>query len=314
MDYKRIEIYVWWTCNQKCTYCIEFEHMEETWGKKLTKYDIIKLLIKYKKQWYNHVTYLWGEPFIQPVFKDALNLWKKLWYTILVTTNATTLHIEREAKKYLPYIDELILSVEALDKELQQKISRSKTYVIWEEVFANIEKYWSWRYLKANIVITKDNLSELINIVKYLKQKGVTNIAIVYPDIVIKYYTTKHIKQKIAPRYNECIQEIIKVYNYCIDNNIDIKVTDIPFCIFPIDRIDEYIKITDEYDYWTRLKITNKWEELDRKNLEKWDEIPRDRCQEKECSECIYIWKCWGPSVHYKKLFWLNEIKPIKNG
>jgi hypothetical protein len=62
------------------------------------------------------------------------------------------------------------------------------------------------------------------------------------------------------------------------------------------------------------LKITNKWEELDRKNLEKWDEIPRDRCREKQCSGCIYIWKCWGPSVHYNKLFWLNEIKPIKNG
>jgi hypothetical protein len=35
------------------------------------------------------------------------------------------------------------LSFEAIDKELQQKISRSKIYVRWDEVFENIKKYWN---------------------------------------------------------------------------------------------------------------------------------------------------------------------------
>jgi wyosine [tRNA(Phe)-imidazoG37] synthetase (radical SAM superfamily) len=43
----------------------------------------------------------------------------------------------------LPYIDELILSVEAIDKELQQEISRTKVYVKWDKVFENIKKYWN---------------------------------------------------------------------------------------------------------------------------------------------------------------------------
>lgn len=34
MEYKRLEIYVWWTCNQKCTYCMEFPNMEKAWTKK----------------------------------------------------------------------------------------------------------------------------------------------------------------------------------------------------------------------------------------------------------------------------------------
>jgi wyosine [tRNA(Phe)-imidazoG37] synthetase (radical SAM superfamily) len=63
-------------------------------------------------------------------------------FTTLVTTNATTLHLEKEAEKYLPLIDELILSVEAIDKDLQQKISRTNVYVRWNEVFDNINKYW----------------------------------------------------------------------------------------------------------------------------------------------------------------------------
>ena len=177
MWYKRLEMYVWWTCNQKCTYCMEFSNMEKTWTKKVTEYEVLKKLLKYKKLWYNHVTYLWWEPFIQWVFLYALKVWKKLWYTILVTTNCTTLHIDKQAKKYLPYIDELIISVEAIDKWLQQKISRSKVLVYWDNVFKNINKYWKWSYFKANIVITKDNLLDIFNIVKYnFKYCGISEI------------------------------------------------------------------------------------------------------------------------------------------
>ncbi len=50
MIYKRLELYVGWTCNQKCTYCMEFPNMEKRWTKKVTKFDILKRLIKYKKQ------------------------------------------------------------------------------------------------------------------------------------------------------------------------------------------------------------------------------------------------------------------------
>jgi len=314
MKYKRVEMFVWWTCNQKCTYCMEFPNMEKNWDKKVTKYDILLQLLKYKKKWYNHVTYLWWEPFIQPVFWDALKLWKKLWYKILVTTNATTLHIEREAEKYLPYIDELILSVEAIDKDSQQAISRTKVHVRWDEVFENIKKYWKGSYFKANIVITKDNLEILYDLVKYLYDKWLKDIAIVYPDIYYWYYSKEHIKQRIAPIYSDCISHILKIYDYCKENDINLKVTDIPFCVFPKDKIEDFIKITDDFDYWTRIKIMNKDKILDRKNLELYEDIPRDRFRIEKCDSCKYKWTCWWPSIHYKAIFWnYDEINPIKN-
>jgi hypothetical protein len=37
---------------------MEFPNMERQWDKKVTKYEILKNLLKYKKQGYNHVTYL----------------------------------------------------------------------------------------------------------------------------------------------------------------------------------------------------------------------------------------------------------------
>lgn len=306
MEYKRLELYVWWTCNQKCTYCMEFPYMERQWTKKVSKYEILKYLIKYKKLWYNHVTYLWWEPFIQPVFLDALIIWKKLGYTILVTTNATTLHIDSQASKFLPYIDELILSVEAIDKDLQQKISRTNVYVRWDEVFENINRYWKWTYLKINIVITKDNLLSLFEIVKYLNTKKIKNIAITYPDIDIEYYWKTHVLDRVAPRYNECIVELIHIIEFCKKNQINIKLPDFPFCVFPKDNIINYIKLTDDYDYQTRLKIKHNWDELDRKDL-----IPRDRIYIDKCLNCLYLNKCWWLSDTYELIYWLDEINPI---
>ena len=316
MDYKRIEIYVWWTCNQKCTYCMEFSNMEKQWNNKVSKYDILKYLIKYKKQGYNHVTYLWWEPFIQPVFWEALKLWKKMWYTILVTTNCTTLHIDKEAKKYLPYIDELILSVEAIDKNLQQKISRSYVFVHWDKVFENINKYWNWRYLKANIVITKDNLKYIFNIVKYIEWKWIRNIAITYPDLDREYYWFQHLKENVAPTYKDCMKEIVIIEDFCFKNKIKLKIVDFPFCVFPKNKLKRYIKETDDFDYWNRLKVAdifyeNGWEiywEIDRSKI-----LPRDRKHIDKCKDCRYKDICWGPAVSYEFLYWYEEINPINN-
>lgn len=311
MNFKRLEIYVWWTCNQKCTYCIEFPNMEKAWTKRVDKYDILKKLLKYKKLWYNHVTYLWWEPFIQPVFHDALILWKKLAYTILVTTNATTLHIDSQAKKFLPYIDELFLSVEAIRIEDQQLISRTKNYVHWDLVFENIKKYWKWTLLKANIVITQDNKNKLLDLVKFVNEKWIKNIAVTYPDIMNDYYSKEHILDKIAPRYFELINTIEKIYEYSKINNINLKIVDIPYCIFSKNNLSEYIKLTDDHDYWSRVKITYNENVLNRWKYEKKEDLPRERFWVNKCKECIFIWNCWGPSINYDWLYWLDEINPI---
>lgn len=313
MEYKRLEIYVWWTCNQKCTYCMEFQNMQKAWKQKVTKYEILKKLIKYKKLWYNHVTYLWGEPFIQWVFRDALLLAKKLNYTTLVTTNATTLHIDNQAQKFLPYIDELFLSVEAISIEDQQKISRTKNFVTWDKVFENINKYWKWKTLKANIVITQDNIEILEEIVEFLHKNKLKEIAITYPDIAFNYYWKEHILQKVAPTYKKCVNKIIPIVKFCSQNNINLKLPDFPFCVFPEENRENYIKLTDDYDYSTRLKVTYDNLELKREDLKSENDLPRQRKNIKKCKTCKYNKQCWWVSRFYDKLYSLDEIIPIKN-
>jgi hypothetical protein len=43
-----------------------------------------------------------------------------------------------------------------------------------------------------------------------------------------------------------------------------LKLPDFPFCVFPNDKIEEYIKLTDDYDYQTRVNMYQNKVKIDR--------------------------------------------------
>jgi hypothetical protein len=49
----------------------------------------------------------------------------------------------------------------------------------------------------------------------------------------------------------------LEILKFSEENKINLKLPDFPFCFFPIENIEKFIKLTDDYDYETRLKITH---------------------------------------------------------
>jgi len=314
MENKRIELYVWWTCNHRCIYCMEYPNMIKRWNEKISSTDILKLLVKYRKLWYNHVTFLWWEPFIQDVFLDALKIAKKLWYTILVTTNATTLHIQKEAAKYLPYIDELILSVEAIDTSLQESICQTKSVTYWTPVFENIRNYATLKLFKANIVVNQLNKDHIYEIVDFLEKHWIKEVVLTYPDIDILFYEKEYILEKIAPKYSE-VYDIIDRILIDFSPRLTIKIADIPFCIL---KNAKYLPLTDDYNYENRIKLAaynkkNSDYSRNNKTLNRKKISPRKRKRIEKCKTCSYNKICWWVSDSYDALYWLDEIQPISN-
>lgn len=307
MNYKRLEIYLWWKCNYKCIFCIERRFIDQFYNEKIEEYEILKKLIKYKKLWYNHVTFLGWEPFIQENFLFSLKTAKKLWYKVLVTTNWILLPFEDKAKLYLPFIDELIISIPIIDKNLQPIINWVKNIIDFEKVFLNIEKYWSWNLLKINTVLNKYNYKSeiLFWILDFLeKYKNiVSEISFTYPDIDYWYYDEKYCIENLAINYNLIKEEFIKLeklYKW----KLLYKIIDIPFCFLESEK---YIKLSDDYNYQERLKIKQDWS-----SYKNWElEIPRRRAHIIKCKWCKYNKICWWPSNDYIKLYSDSEINPI---
>ncbi len=304
MEYKRLEIYTWWKCNHKCVFCIEYPVMEKNWNVNVPKNEIIKKLIRHRLKWYNHVTFLWWEPFLHQVFGFSIRFAKKIWYTVMVATNGSIIQFERKSKEHLWYIDQLILSIPIINEHKQLEINRTKWIIKFDNVFKNIRKYWSWNYLKINTVVNKLNLEHIEMIIEYIWNKWVKEMSITYPDIVMKkYYSKEFILKNIAPSYKEVSWYINKWFKIALRYSINLIITDVPFCCLP-DL--ENIEFTDDYLYQNRLKINHEWIEQDRETV-----LPRKRKQIDECNDCMYKKICWWPSIYYKDLYWYNEIKAI---
>lgn len=303
MKTKRLEIYLWWTCNKKCIFCSEYSVMLDNRERKISNEEVLKKLIFYRKKWYNHVTFLWGEPFIQKNFYFSIKTAKKLWYIVLVTTNGATLHVEKQAEKFLPYIDELFISVNALSKEKYRKIHGVPYYTDYSKVFRNIHKYWRGSFLKINTVINPFNVWDLRDIIEFGWKSWVHEVSLTYPDVYKKFYSPSHKKENIFVRYEYLRSLIWELFQAAEKSWISLKLVDIPFCIFPKE---EFLKNTDDYSYENRLKLDEHEKELDRNIVS-----PRNRLHTINCRWCKYVNTCWWASVEYVKIFWCWEVTPI---
>lgn len=324
MWYKRLELYLWWTCNNKCIFCVEMPTMVKMWDKKVTNSEILKKLLIYKSKWYNHVTYLWWEPFIQENFEFALKIWKKLWYTILVTTNASIIQFDNMASKFLPYIDQLVISIPIIDKKIQPVINDTKVIIDFDDVFTNINKYWKWNFLKINTVLNPLNINHLENIVDFLYKYWVKELSFTYPDIYSSYYSKEDISNNIALPYELVVEKIVEVLEKSLNYWIRFKITDVPFCFFPDES---WIKYTDDFDYEERTKIMYDEKEyirsssIDRKkdinNLinktEKAEQLnSRMRKYVNDCNNCKYLWLCWWIAECYEDIYGWVKLNSYK--
>lgn len=315
-------MYLWWTCNHKCIFCVEFPTMDKMWRRVITNQEVLKRLIQYRKRGYNHVTYLGGEPFIQKNFEFALKAGKKLGFHILVTTNGSMIQFEHLARKYLPFIDELIISIPAIDKELQPIINDTKWIIDFEKVFWNIKKYWRWNLLKTNTVLNPLNLSKVEGIINFLVTHKVHEFSLTYPDIQFDYYGEDHVRENIALKYSDVVRAIKKPFEYAMSQWVYPKIVDVPLCVLPDESWEKY---TDDYSYQARTKLmfdereltrVNTWSgkkekkiEIDQDPSDREKECPRMRKYEEVCRGCRKLWLCWGVSDHYKDLYGLDEIK-----
>lgn len=308
LENKRIELYLWWKCNYKCIFCVEKEKIDKYFFKEIPEIEIFKILLKYKNKWYNHVTFLWWEPFIQSNFLFSLKIAKKLWYKILVTTNWVLLPYENKSKIYLKYIDELIISIPIIDKKFQPIINWVTNILDFDKIFNNIKKYWNITFLKINTVINRYNYNKLNSISSFLiKYKNLINeVSFTYPELNRTAYCEKYLLSKVSWKYLDFSFYIEKEIDFLEKNWIIWKIVDFPFCILSNDK---YIKLTDDINYQNRNKINNSWIEKNQ-----WEHLfwkPRLRINIYKCYWCKYNGVCWWPSYDYLYFFWDSEIKKI---
>jgi hypothetical protein len=53
------------------------------------------------------------------------------------------------------------------------------------------------------------------------------------------------------------MEQIVPIVEFCEVQNIRLKLPDFPFCVFPAVGREQYIPLTDDFDYANRLKAAD---------------------------------------------------------
>jgi len=272
MSAKKLEIFTTFKCNNDCVFCVQKENREKYKDLRIfkDKDDIREKLDFYNKKGYRYINFLGGEPFKEENFIDVLRVAKEKGFLTALATNGFYLGDAEYAKKALPLIDELIVSVYGHNQELISQQSRNKLlYLEFIKALNNINKYFKGQLLKVNCVINKLNYKYLLEIARFVKENGFKEINFTSMEIqdhnkdyAVDMTLIKPILQKVADYGNE--------------NSIVVRFSELPYCVLGDDyhlaeemyETERDIFNNDELEVHGRIKVSiNKCKTCSKNNI-----------------------------------------------
>ncbi len=152
-------------CNFKCIYCNDGKYVNND----LITFDEIKKLIKSASQLgINKIHYTGGEPSLRNELEDIVLYAKECGFIQQVMTTNGSISISRLETLKQNGLTRINISIDSLDPEKHQEITRSKQY---DKVICTINKSIElFNTVKLNIVMLKENVDEYVNFMNFAEQ------------------------------------------------------------------------------------------------------------------------------------------------
>ncbi len=301
-----LELAITWNCNNRCIFCSLYKLQKKVIDKKS-----IYHVLDEKKNLFNHVILLGGEPTISKDLLNIVKFAKKKGYIVSIITNGRMLSNLKFCKKLLEKgIDNYIISIHASNKEMHDLLTRSpNSFDQTIKGMANLKKFGK-RFI-TNTVINKLNYKNLPEIISLLKDYSPKKIKLSFPDPrglprnypYKKFYTTKKFYQ-IIPTYKEIMPYIVKTIDKGKEMNQEIKTVNIPFCI--MGKYKE--KMEENFYTENRLIVTHVL-----KDIEVLPGKIKDKSKIRGCELCKYNHICEGIWNDYLKKYGEKEFIPIQD-
>jgi len=301
---KRVELYLGWSCVNDCIFCLEQENRKKFKQKIIGLEKIKNVLINERKDGANCVTFLGGEPTIQPHFFEAICLAKSLDYRVGITTNGFGFNSKSFCKKVIPFLDDIIISVHGHRFNIHDQITQRKgSFNQLKQSLTNLCESSFDGFLKTNTVINSFNYKHLLPLIKFIESFDIKSISLA----ALEPPTSKELKllNKIKiyiPKLQDLESYLFKALDYCDKHNLEVNVADIPFCC-----LGSHLLKSDYLYYDSRVKISK-----DGIKHEMKSRPLRSRKKLSQCQDCKFNKLCGGFFEGYFHVFGNKEIKPIK--
>jgi MoaA/NifB/PqqE/SkfB family radical SAM enzyme len=315
---ERSRLFTGYACNIKCKFCFykNMKHVD-------IKPQIYEQLEVGKKFGIKDWDISGGEPSILPYWFEILESMKKMEFRNIacITNGYKFANSEFLLKSKIAGLNELLFSLHGSTKEIHDGmtgVNGSFDHII--HALKNA-RYYGMK-IRINVVVTKDNYKDLLNIAKLVMP--FTPIAFNFLPFRIENSADK----KNAIKYSDITPYVKETIDY-LDDCCKIAVRYVPFCLFK--GYEKYVagylqREFDEYEWneytirlFESLRRGNKLHEVNYE-ADKWDleinalhwSIKHVANHSVMCLKCKYLYVCDGIWESYAKVWGINEFKPIE--
>jgi MoaA/NifB/PqqE/SkfB family radical SAM enzyme len=300
-----------YSCNNDCIHCVIAGKREALKEKNLpldrTTSEVKKHLQDAKMLGAKVVVFTGGEVTIRPDFFQLLKFAKNLGLGISLQTNGRMFSDKKFTKKTLQIAPDMHfeIALHATKANIHDKITRVKGS--FEQTLNGMKNLLSEgaKSLSIKVVISRLNMNDLPNIIKFAKKLSISSVDIAFPHGMgnaLKYWF------QIVPTYSELKESIRRTILIAKKLGIEVRFETIPFCFlkgYEYTSLDlVYLKQHIE-EKLTRLRQLNEPEI-------KWDS-KRTGIKTKftACKKCKYFYICEGVWSEYAQFYGSEEFRPV---
>jgi MoaA/NifB/PqqE/SkfB family radical SAM enzyme len=295
---KALSVHLTDVCNSKCNFCIvDSPHMSED---TIVRARVSRFLREHAGQGYEAVNLHGGEATIRRDFLEILDEIKELGYpTVLLQTNGRKLALMKFAKEVVARnVSLFIVSMHGATASTQDHISMSQgSFDQAVKGIRNVKELG--RKVRTNSVVSKDNFSEIPDIVSLCLDLGADHINI---SALHTSGTALRNFWDVTPRYAEIQPYVLEAVDRAVARNTRITLEGFPYCTVPgyeqymIDWDDAKIKmlyrtfVLDDYEHYMDAFT---------------------RVKDARCKGCLHNAKCGGVYKEYAELIGWEEMQPV---
>lgn len=297
--YKKVDIKIWFACNNHCTFCVQ-------WDKRLKfkprKLDEIKFILDSEYElWARSVVFTWWEPTVHPNLIDSIAYAKKIWYKqIQIQSNWTNFDNIDYVKDLIgAWANEFNPSIHWFYKETHDK--QVMTNWAWDRVIKWLINLNNLNQkIVINSVITKDNYKEIPKLAKLLIKLKVTQFQFAFVHILWSAYKNR---DSVVPKKTDIVPYVHKALDLAKKSWIPAFTEAIPYCMMEWYEWAIAETLMPETTVVDAEHRTNSYAEY---RLDYW------KIKREECKKCEKYKICEWPWKEYPDIYWWNEFIPLK--
>lgn len=311
-------------CNLRCKHCYNNKYLNNN---DINEEVFFKNLEILKKEGYNHIHLLGGEPLMNENVVSYISKLKSMGFTITINTNATLFN-DDFIKNAMPKIQQLSFSLDGVTADKNDEIRNKGTF---DRVLENISKIGKCETeLILNYVITSSNYIDMYRIVDIADELSISIINLLW------FYEVEN-NSIFSPKdeqYEEIFDQLEKLLLYsneknrCINFDLPPKVLEYFFNIGFIEKFinknscqcfanDTNIYMNVKGEIYPCHPFYEKYGFAYELKSGSYDEycnaiksiLSNDILDEKSCEKCDFIDKCLKCPIQNKNIKLCNYIE-----